>query len=94
MTSSKNLNDFTNELRRASKTVLDRVDAVAQEMNKAGDRLGRRYRRVEKAMAEMDEKALEPNAKVDRAMDELAAEARKSFERIAQAKRPKRFWIF
>jgi hypothetical protein len=49
---------------------------------------------VEEAIAEAREDAAEPNAKLTAALDEFAAEARRSFERIVTRKRPRRFWPF
>jgi hypothetical protein len=92
--STRNIHDRTDELRRASKTLADRIDAVAEEVIRARGRLERRFRRVEDAMTEARDDAAEPNAKLTAALDEFAAEARRSFERIVTRKRPRRFWIF
>jgi len=92
--STRNVNDRTDDLRRASKTLADRIDAVAEEITRARGRLGRRFRRVEEAIAEAREDAAEPNAKLTAALDEFAAEARRSFERVVTRKRPRRFWFF
>lgn len=92
--STRSIQDRTDELRRMSKTIADRVDAVAEEVTRAKGRLGRQLRRVEQAMAERDELAEGPDAKVGAALDGLAAEAKKSFERIVTRKRPRRFFFF
>jgi predicted nucleic acid-binding Zn-ribbon protein len=92
--STRSVQDRTDDLRRASKTLADRIDAVAEEVTRARGRLGRRLRRVEEAMSELKEDAEGPNAKVATAIDELAAEARRSFERIVTRKRPRRFFLF
>jgi uncharacterized coiled-coil DUF342 family protein len=92
--STRTLQDRTDDLRRASKTLADRIDAVAQEVTRAKSRLGRRFRRVDEAMTELEENAEGPSAKFSAAIDEFAAEARRSFERIVTRKRPRRFWFF
>lgn len=92
--STRTVQDHTDDLRRASKTLADRIDAVAEEVTRAKSRLGRRFRRIEQAMAELDEHAEGPSAKVSAAIDEFAAEARRSFERVVTRKRPRRFWLF
>jgi flagellar capping protein FliD len=92
--STRTINDRTDEIRRASKTLADRIDAVAEEVKSARGRLGRRFRKVEQAIAEATEDAAEPNATLTAALDEFAAEARRSFERIVTRKRPRRFFFF
>ena len=92
--STRTIHDHTDDLRRASKTLADRIDVVAEEFTRARGRLGRRFRRVEEAIAEAREDAVEPNAKLTAALDEFAAEARRSFERIVSRKRPRRFFLF
>ena len=92
--STRTIQDRTDDLRRASKTLADRIDAAAEEFTRARGRLGRRFRRVEEAIAEATEDAAEPNEGLTAALDEFAAEARRSFERIVTRKRPRRVWIF
>ena len=79
---TRTINDRTDDLRRASKTLADRIDAIANEMSRARGRLGKRFRRVEAAVAELDESQDAPNAKVSAALEDFAAEAKRSFERI------------
>ena len=92
--STRSIHDRTDDLRRAGDTLADRIDAVAEEVSRARGRLGRRFRRVEEAMAEAREDATEPSAKLTAALDAFAAEARRSFERIVTRKRPRRFFFF
>jgi predicted nucleic acid-binding Zn-ribbon protein len=92
--SNRTTQDRTDDIRRATKTVTDRIDAIAEEVTRARGRLGKRFQRVEKAVTELDEQAEGPSAKVASAIDEFAAEARRSFERILTRKRPRRFFFF
>lgn len=91
---TRTIQDRTDDLRRASKTLADRIDAVAEEFVRARGRLGKQLRRVEEAMTEAREEAAEPNARVTAALDEFAAEAERCFERIVSRKRPRRFFLF
>ena len=96
--STRNIQDRTDDLRRSSKTLADRIDAVAEEVSRARGRLGRQFRKVEEAVGEAMAEARKddegPNAKVNAALDAFAAEARRSFERIVTRKRPRRFFFF
>jgi hypothetical protein len=69
--STRSVHDHTDDLRRASKTLADRIDAVAEEVTRARARLGRRFRRVEDAIAEAREDAAEPNTKLTAALPKL-----------------------
>jgi predicted nucleic acid-binding Zn-ribbon protein len=91
MTPRYRIQDGTKDLRQASKAFADRIDAIAEEVTRARDRLGKGFRRVEAAMAEAEESAETPNARVTSALDALGAEARRSFERIVTRKKPRRF---
>jgi hypothetical protein len=88
------IHDRTRDLRRASNTIADRIDAIAEEVKIAKDKLGKRFRRIEEAVAAKEAIAEEPDRRVASAIDDFAAEARRSFERIVSRKRPRRFPFF
>jgi hypothetical protein len=88
------IHDRTKDLRRASNIIADRIDAIAEEVKIAKDKLGKRFRRIEEAVAAKEAIAEEPDRRVASAIDDFAAEARRSFERIVSRKRPRRFPFF
>jgi len=91
MTQRFNVTAHTSDLRRASKAVADRVDAIAEEVSRARGRLGKQLRRVDEALDDATEQSEGPSDRVASALDAFAAEARRSFERIVTRKKPRRF---
>lgn len=88
------IRDRTKEFRRASSAFADRIEAIAEEVNIAKGKLGKRFRKIEAAVAAAEASAEEPDRRVASAIDDFAAEARRSFERIVKRKRPRRFPFF
>lgn len=91
---NQDIQDKTKDFRRASKAFADRIDAIAQEVEVARGKLGKRFRKIEAAVAEAEASSEKPNERVASAIDDFATEARRSFERIVSRRRPRRFWLW
>jgi hypothetical protein len=83
-TNDENIHDQSDALRDAANQFADRMDHVASEMRVARVRLGRQLERVGDAVADFGKDAERPARGVARALDDLAHEARRGFERMTR----------
>lgn len=86
--------DQSERIQNAADDLAYRVETFADRVGDALDRFSRDLRKAEDAVVELGEDLERPAARVIRAAEDFAYEARKSYERALRRSRPKRFGIF
>jgi hypothetical protein len=85
--------ELAGRIDEASAQIATRIDVIADELGEARVRFGRSFRRLGDAVADLGDGAKRPTSKMGRVLEDIAYDARRSWDRIT-GKRPKSRWAF